>query len=557
MLIVRDGWGRNPHPEHNEWNAIHLASTLRCAALLEDYPWTLIKTSGEDVGLPDGTMGNSEVGHQNLGAGRIVDQESVRITKAIRDGSFFENPELTAAVDGARDRGRAVHFFCIASEAGVHGLLSHLYAGLELCRRRSAGEVWVHLFTDGRDSGPFTGLDYVRQAEAKCAELGVGRLATLCGRYWAMDRDNRWQRVRRAYDCLTGRGEPVPGFATPAEAIRDYYDHPTNDSQCGDEFVTPRTVGDARRSRIADGDTVIFANYRGDRPREISQAFVFDDFHAHVAPSPETGERGFDRGEKLDLTYVTMTAYQRALADFVRVVFPNPPKMEDIGGAYLSASGLTQFRSAETEKFPHVTFFFNDYRDEPFPGESRRMAQSPRVATYDLQPEMSAREVCDSVLERVRAADGEDFLLVNFANTDMVGHTGKLAAAIEAAQVVDGCVGEIVDAVLKHGGKLLVTADHGNSEQMWDPETGSPHTAHTTYDVELIVVDPDRRSAATGSPDRPSSALRPGGRLADVLPTALDLLGLDKPAAMAGRSLFEMAAVAAAGGSPEEALETR
>ncbi len=538
VLIVRDGWGRNPHPAHDEFNALHLASTPRCDALLRDYPWTLIKTSGEDVGLPAGTMGNSEVGHQNLGAGRIVNQESVRITQAIREGTFFTNEVLVRTVDGARDRGRAVHFFAIASEAGVHGLLSHLYACLELCRRRNAGEVWVHLFTDGRDTGPFTGLDFVRQAEAKCAEIGTGRVATLCGRYWAMDRDRRWDRVRRAYDCLTGRGEPVPHFDDPATAIQDYYDHPTSSSQEGDEFVTPRTVGDAERSRIRGGDAVIFANYRGDRPREITQAFVWPDFHGHAEPSPD-GERGFDRGERLDLAYVTMTAYQQELGKYVDVAYPKPPKMEDVGGAYLAARGQTQFRAAETEKFPHVTFFFNDYRDDPFPGEGRRMAQSPRVSTYDLAPEMSAREVCDAVLERVRAADGEDFILVNFANTDMVGHTGKLAAAIRAAEVVDGCVGELVDAVVERGGKLLVTADHGNSEQMWDPETGAPHTAHTTYDVELIVVDPERRAAATGSAGEPSPALRSGGRLADVLPTVLELLGLERPAAMTGRSLLK------------------
>jgi 2,3-bisphosphoglycerate-independent phosphoglycerate mutase len=538
-LIVRDGWGRNPHPEHDEFNAIHLASTPCCDALLATYPWTLIKTSGEDVGLPDGTMGNSEVGHQNLGAGRIVDQESVRITKAIRQGEFFSNEVLVAGVDAARSRNAAVHFFCIASDAGVHGLLDHLYAGLRLCRQQKASAVYLHLFTDGRDTGPFTGLEYVRQAEVTCDEIGVGRIATLCGRYWAMDRDNRWERVRKAYDCLTGRGTEVPNFASAGEAIQAYYDKPTNSSQQGDEFVTPRTVGPWQESRIRSGDTVIFVNYRGDRPREITQAFVYDDFYGHVAPSPDTGERGFDRGPKLDLSYLTMTAYQEELSRYVEVAYPKPPKMESIGGEYLSSLGMRQFRCAETEKFPHVTFFFNDYREDPFPGESRWMAQSPKVATYDLAPEMSARSICDAVLARVRADDAEDLILVNFANTDMVGHTGKLEAAIAAAETVDGCVGEIVDAVLERDGALIVTADHGNSEQMWDPATGAPHTAHTTYDVELIVVDQER-DGATGSPDKVSPALRAGGRLADVMPTALELLGLDKPDAMTGRSLFEL-----------------
>jgi 2,3-bisphosphoglycerate-independent phosphoglycerate mutase len=354
-----------------------------------------------------------------------------------------------------------------------------------------------------------------------------------------MDRDNRWERVHRAYDCLTGRAADLPNFDSVSAAIQDYYDTPTNSSQQGDEFVTPRTVGAWRESRIKSGDTVIFVNYRGDRPREISQAFVYDDFHGHVGASPDTGEKGFDRGAKLDLTYITMTAYQQELSEFVEVAYPKPPKMESIGGEYLASLGLRQFRCAETEKFPHVTFFFNDYRDEPFPGESRWMAQSPRVATYDLAPEMSAYQIRDTILERVRADDVEDLILINFANTDMVGHTGKLDAAIQAAETVDGCVGEIVDAVLDRGGSLIVTADHGNSEQMWDPTTGAPHTAHTTFDVELIVVDEARRGDATGGPAQPSPALRPNGRLADVMPTLLELLGLDKPAAMTGRSLFD------------------
>ncbi|MEM7584391.1 MAG: 2,3-bisphosphoglycerate-independent phosphoglycerate mutase [Acidobacteriota bacterium] len=540
VLIVRDGWGRNPNPEHAAFNALEQASTPRCDALLRDYPWTLIKTSGEDVGLPEGTMGNSEVGHQNLGAGRIVNQESVRITQAIRHGELFENPVLVDAIDGAQKRGGAVHFFSIASDAGVHGLLAHLYACVELCKRRGHAEVYLHLFTDGRDTGPFTGLGYVQEAEARCAELGVGRIATLCGRYWAMDRDNRWSRVQRAYDALTGRGEAPPHFTGVTQAIQHYYEHPLDDSRQGDEFVTVRTVGDdPSASRIKDGDAVIFTNYRGDRPREISQAFVFDDFYGYVKPSPEDGERGFDRGPKLDLTYVTMTGYQQELAPFVSIAFPKPPKMEHTAGAYLAERGLRQFRCAETEKFPHVTFFFNDYRDEPFPGETREMAQSPRVATYDQQPEMSARQVCDAALGRIRSAKPDDFILINFANTDMVGHTGKLEAAIRAAEVVDTLVGELVDATLEAGGKLVVTADHGNSEQMWDPKTEAPHTAHTTFDVELILVDPERRDAASGNGSETSESLRADGRLADVMPTILELMNLPKPDAMTGSSLLK------------------
>ena len=286
VLIVRDGWGRNPHPEHDSFNAIHLASTPCADSLLRSYPWTLIRTSGEDVGLPAGTMGNSEVGHQNLGAGRIVDQESVRITKAIHDGSFFDNEVLLSAIERVRGTGGAVHLIGIASDAGVHGLLDHLYACIELCRRRGLERVWLHMLTDGRDTGPFSGLGYIRQVQSRCGELGIGRIATVCGRYYAMDRDNRWERTRLAYECLTGGGDPAPNFASAEDAVQDYYDHPTNDSQQGDEFVTPRTIGgDWQRSRITDGDAVIFYNYRGDRPRQITRTFVLAEFEGKVAPS--------------------------------------------------------------------------------------------------------------------------------------------------------------------------------------------------------------------------------------------------------------------------------
>ena len=540
VLIVRDGWGRNPHPEHDRFNAIKLAETPRCDALLRDYPWTLIRTSGEDVGLPDGTMGNSEVGHQNLGAGRIVDQESMRIAKEIESGAFFENEVLTRAVDRVRDAGSALHLMGLASDAGVHAQLSHLYALLELAGTRELTRVRIHLFTDGRDTGPYTGLDYVRQVSLRCRELGVGRIVSICGRYWGMDRDNRWERVASAYNCLTGRGPAKPSFPSAAEAVQDYYDHPISSSQHGDEFVTPRTVGkDPQESRIGSGDTVIFYNYRGDRPRQITRAFVLDEFEHRVPPSPDTGKRGFDRGEKLDLHYLTMTSYSQDLADLVEVAFPKPAKLEAIGGAHLAALGMTQFRCAETEKSPHVTFFFNDYREQPFSGEARCAVQSPRVATYDLAPEMSAFELCELLLGRIRSEDCEDFLLVNFANADMVGHTGNLKAAIRAVETVDSCVGRVVEATLERGGKLIVTADHGNSEQMWDPQNNAPHTAHTTYDVECIVVDGARRSQDSGRPDRPSALLRAGGRLADIFPTLLELMNIEKPDAMTGRSLFD------------------
>lgn len=539
VLIVRDGWGTNPHPEHDAFNAIKLANTPRCDALSQRYPGTLIATSGEDVGLNDGTMGNSEVGHQNIGAGRIVDQESMRITRAIREGGFFENEALLSAIESAKENDGYVHLIGIVSDAGVHGLMTHLYACLELCKQRGLSEdqVLIHALTDGRDTGPFTGKGYLAEVEAKCAELGIGRIVSICGRYYAMDRDNRWERVKQAYDLLTGRGEPAPAFGSVEQAIQDFYDNPTNDSQQGDEFVTPRAVGnDADATRIADGDSVIFYNYRGDRPREIVRAFMQADFEGNVPPSPDTAMPGFDREDKLDIQFVCMTAYDQTFIGWenLGVAFLKPDKMPDIGGQVLADHGLTQFRCAETEKFPHVTFFFNDYREEPFAGESREMAQSPQVATYDLQPEMSARRVTDLVLERIEAGD-TDVIIVNFANGDMVGHTGKLDAAIKAVETVDGCVGEIVDATLAasggggSGGKAIVTADHGNAEQMFNSDTNAPHTAHTLFDVECIVVDD---SLDAGTP------LREGGRLADIFPTMLDLLGIDKPDAMTGQSLL-------------------
>ena len=538
ILIVRDGWGRNPNPDHDSFNAVKQATTPCNDRLLQEYPWTTIHTSGEDVGLPEDTMGNSEVGHQNLGAGRVVDQESVRITKAIRTGEFFENETLVKGVQRAKVNDGWVHILGIASDAGVHGLMTHLYACVEFCKKHNHTKVALHLFTDGRDTGPYTGIEYVSQIEAKLAEIGVGRVVSLSGRYYAMDRDNRWERVKRAYDLLTGRQKDLPAFATATEAMQNYYDNPTNDSQNGDEFVTPRYVGaDWAETRIADGDTVIFYNYRGDRPREIIRSFVMDPFLGAVKASPDSGKKGFDRGPKLDLYWVTMTAYETDLNQYVNVAFPKPPKMTNIGGEYLASKGLRQFRCAETEKFPHVTFFFNDYRDEPFAGEGREMPQSPQVATYDLKPEMSAHQVRDIVLARIAADDCEDFILVNFANGDMVGHTGKLDAAVKACETVDACVQQIVDATLARGGKLIVTADHGNSEQMYDLKNKSAHTAHTLYDVDCIIVDPDRKDGASGSMDTPSSALRSGGRLADVFPTVLKLMGLEKPAEMTGESL--------------------
>jgi len=501
VLIVRDGWGYNPNPEHSRFNAVLRARTPRQDALLDAYPWTLIKASGEAVGLPDGTIGNSEVGHQNLGAGRVVLQDSVRISRAIASGDFFNNEALCRAIDNASTSDRYLHVMGIASDAGVHGLLEHLYSVLELAAQAGNKKVALHLFTDGRDTGPFTGREFLRQIEARCRDIGIGRIATVCGRFYALDRDNRWERVQRAYDALTGRGD-TPVSESADAALASYYDSPSSDSQQGDEFITPQAIEpDPDSTRIRSGDSVIFYNYRGDRPRELTRAFMQPDFGVSSSTS---ADNEFDRGKKLDLTFVCMTAYDESFSNFpgLYVAFPKPESNTDIAGQYLSRLGKTQLRAAESEKFAHVTFFFNDYRDEPFEGEHRWITQSPAVGTYDQQPGMKASEVRDQVLSRLQDDDCEDFILVNFANPDMVGHTGNLEATVAAVEAVDECVGTIVDATLGCGGKLVITADHGNAEQMWDPETESPHTAHTLYDVECIIVDDELARGSTTLRDK-------------------------------------------------------
>ncbi|MBC7784317.1 MAG: 2,3-bisphosphoglycerate-independent phosphoglycerate mutase [Burkholderiales bacterium] len=521
VLIIRDGWGQNPYSEWDHANAVLLADTPVADAIARDYPRTLIHTSGFDVGLPEGTMGNSEVGHQNIGAGRVVNQESVHITKEIRGGEFFDNFELNAAINSCVAKETNLHIFGIVSDAGVHGLLEHLYACLLLCQRREFSRVFLHAFTDGRDSPPIYGIRYVQAAEKAMAELGVGKVATVSGRFWAMDRDNRWARVEKAYRAIAFGEGPI--FRTPVEAIQHYYENPSQPSTGGDEFVTPSVISDdgvTPRATVRDGDSVIFYNYRGDRPRELTKAFVLTDF------------AGFDRGKKLDLYYVTMTAYEQGLP--VHVAYPKPPKMTDILGEYVSKLGLKQFRCAETEKFPHVTFFFNDYREEPFPGEDRGIVASPKflpdgspLTTYDQFPQMSAPAVAEATLNAINSGQ-YDLVIVNFANGDMVGHTGSLPAAIKACEVVDGFVGQIIEATKRQGGSVVVTADHGNAEQMIDPLTGGPHTAHTIYDVEIIIVD-DRFKGAR---------LKEDGRLADIAPTLLRLMSLPQPPAMTGTSLI-------------------
>ena len=509
VLILRDGWGYNPNPAEDKYNAIKCANTPVDDMLMAEFPNCLIHTSGQDVGLPDGTMGNSEVGHQNIGAGRIVPQESVRISKTIRDGSFFENKEFLKAVEFVKKNNGKLHLMGLCSDIGVHSLLGHLYGLLELAKRNDVKDVFIHAFMDGRDSPPDSGAGYVAEIEKKAGEIGVGRIASVMGRFYAMDRDSRWDRVQKAYECMrTGKGIKA---RSAAEAVAGSYA-----KEVTDEFIEPTCIvnDDGEPiATIADGDGVIFFNFRGDRPREIAWAILGPDF------------KEFPRTTKPDIHFVCMTEYDATLPS--AVAFPKLPKMKNILGAYWGALGLKQFRCAETEKYAHVTFFFNDYTEKPFPGEDRQIVPSPRVRTYDLKPEMSAYEVAEVVLERLDS-NKYDVVVVNFANPDMVGHTGILSAAIKAAETVDQCVGRILDKVKSLGGIAMIMADHGNFEKMWDAETNKPHTAHTIGDVPLIVFD-ERFKGTT---------LRQGGRLADIGPTLLQMMDLPQPEEMTGISLL-------------------
>jgi 2,3-bisphosphoglycerate-independent phosphoglycerate mutase len=510
VLIIRDGWGYNPDPAEDKYNAIKCAHTPVDDRLMAEFPNCLIHTSGHDVGLPEGTMGNSEVGHQNMGAGRIVPQESVRISKAIADGSFFENKELLKAVKFAKDNKGKLHVMGLCSDIGVHSLLGHLYGLLEMARKNDLKDVFIHAFSDGRDSPPDSGIGYIADVEKKAGEIGVGKIASVMGRFYGMDRDSRWDRVQRAYECMrVGKGIKAH---SAAEAVTKSYERDVTD-----EFIEPTCIVNEDGEPIAtisDGDGVIFFNFRGDRPREIARALV------------DPGFKEFPRTARPNIYFVCMTEYDATLP--APVAFPKPPKMKNILGAYWSALGLKQFRCAETEKYAHVTFFFNDYTEKPFPGEDRQIVPSPRVRTYDLKPEMSAFEVAEVVIERLDS-NKYDVVVVNFANPDMVGHTGVLAAAVKAAETVDECVGRIVSKVESLGGSALITADHGNFEKMWDSKKNEPHTAHTVGDVPLIVFD-ERFKGRT---------LRQDGRLADVGPTLLEMTGLPKPEEMTGQSLLQ------------------
>lgn len=515
-LIIRDGWGENHDPSYDAYNAVKLAKTPVADRLTAEFPRIEIGASGLAVGLPEGIMGNSEVGHQNIGAGRVVDQEIVRINKGLATGSVKESPALQAAFKNVKNKGSALHFFGLISDAGVHSMLDHLYGLLAVAKEAGIGKIFLHAFTDGRDTGPFSGKAFIQQAEVQMAELGVGQIASVIGRYWAMDRDNRWDRVQRAYDCLTGR-KVERGFSTAVEAIQAQYDAPETEGTKGDEFCPPSAVLGANGESVGtvqDGDSVIFFNFRGDRPRELTRAFIEDEFD------------GFDRGDKRDIFFATLSEYQKGLCP--NVIFQKPEKMKDILGGYLSDKGIAQFRCAETEKFPHVTFFFNDYREEPFPGEDRELVPSRKdCATYDEKPEMSAYGVRDAAVDAIKSGK-YGLIVVNFANPDMVGHTGVLKACIEACEIVDGCVGDLLTAIEAVGGDAVVTADHGNSDQLWNHASEGAHTAHTLNPVEVVLYSKAHKSAR----------LAEGGALGDIAPTILQVMGLDIPDAMTGKSLI-------------------
>ena len=504
VLMILDGYGLNEKDSHN---AVAEAKTPVMDNLMADYPFVKGYASGMAVGLPDGQMGNSEVGHLNMGAGRIVYQELTRITKEIQDGEFFKNEALLAACKNAKENNSALHLYGLVSDGGVHSHNTHIYGLLELAKREGVEKVYVHAFLDGRDTPPASGKGYVEELEAKMKEIGIGEVVSVMGRYYVMDRDNRWERVELAYKALV-KGE---GIATDniVNAIQASYDDGKTD-----EFVIPTYLEKDGKpyGRIQEKDSIIFFNFRPDRAREITRVFCCDDF------------TGFDRGDRMDLTYVCFTEYDPTIPN--KLVAFHKVEITNTFGEYLAAHNKTQARIAETEKYAHVTFFFNGGVEEPNPGEDRILVKSPKVATYDLQPEMSAYEVCDKLCEAI-TSDKYDVIIINFANPDMVGHTGVEEAAIKAVEAVDECVGKAVEAIKKVDGQMFICADHGNAEQLVDYETGAPFTAHTTNPVPFILVNAD-----------PAYTLREGGCLADIIPTLIELMGMEQPKEMTGKSLL-------------------
>jgi len=502
LLLILDGWG---HREDNAHNAIAEANAPNWRHLLATYPHTLVETHGEYVGLPDGQMGNSEVGHMNIGSGRIVYQDLTRIDAAIRDGSFFENPALAGACDAAKNSGGTLHVMGLMSPGGVHSHEAHIFAMLDLAARRGVPRIAVHAFLDGRDTPPRSARPSLEKLEAKCAAIPGAKVASVSGRYYAMDRDKRWDRVKLAYDAVANAESPL--HATSAvDALDRAYAREEND-----EFVKPTVVGSG--TPVADGDAIVFMNFRADRAREISHAFVDADF------------AGFARPRKIALSaFVSLTDYEKGLA--VTAIAYSAQSMRNSLGEYLASLGLQQLRIAETEKYAHVTFFFSGGREAPFAGEERILVPSPHVATYDLKPEMSCPEVTDRLVEAI-ASKEFDFIVCNIANADMVGHTGIESAAIKAVEAVDAALGRLEKAILAAGGEMLISADHGNLEQMLDAN-GVPHTQHTVGPVPLVYVG--RRAKLQH------------GSLRDLAPTVLALMGLPQPPEMTGHNLVELAA---------------
>lgn len=505
VLMILDGYGLN---DRCDANAVCEGRTPIMDQLMSQCPFVKGNASGLAVGLPEGQMGNSEVGHMNMGAGRIVYQELTRITKSIQDGDFFENEGFLAAVENCKKNDSALHLYGLVSDGGVHSHLTHIYGLLELAKRNGLSKVYVHCFLDGRDTPPEAGKDYVAELEAKMAEIGVGKVATVAGRYYAMDRDKNWDRIKIAYDALT-KGEGVYADSATAGIQASY------DNGKGDEFVMPIVVHEngAPVATIQTGDSIIFYNFRPDRAREMTHCFCDDEFD------------GFDRGERIRTTYVCFTDYDATIPN--KIVAFGKQKVTNTFGEYLAAHGMKQARIAETEKYAHVTFFFNGGVEEPNEGEDRFLIPSPKeVATYDLKPEMSAPAVCDKLIECIKSGT-YDVIIINFANPDMVGHTGVEKAAIKAIETVDQCVGRAVDAIKEVNGVLFICADHGNAEQLVDYETGEPFTAHTTNPVPFVLVNAD-----------PSYKLRSGGCLADIVPTLIELMGMEQPKEMTGKSLL-------------------
>lgn len=504
VLMILDGYGLNSEVKGN---AVAEANTPVMDKLMAECPFAKGNASGMAVGLPEGQMGNSEVGHLNMGAGRIVYQELTRITKEIKDGTFFENPALLNAVANCKKNGSALHFMGLLSDGGVHSHNTHLYGLLELAKRNGLEKVYVHCFLDGRDTPPSSGKEYAEALTAEMEKLGVGKIASVMGRYYAMDRDNNWDRVKLAYEAMT-KGEGVMADCGIC-GIRNSYDKGETD-----EFVKPTVVTEngASMAKVSDGDSVVFFNFRPDRAREITRAFCDEDF------------KGFDRGARKDTVFVCFSDYDPTIAN--KEVAFHKVAVTNTFGEWLAANHMTQARIAETEKYAHVTFFFNGGAEEPNEGENRILVNSPKVATYDMKPEMSAYEVCEKLTDAIRSGK-YDVIIINFANPDMVGHTGVEGAAIRAVEAVDECVGKAVEAIKEVDGVMFICADHGNAEQLVDYQTGEPFTAHTTNPVPFLLVNYD-----------PAYTLREGGCLADIVPTLIEVMGKEKPAEMTGESLL-------------------